>query len=114
MLKGILWDNDGVLIDTEALYFQATRDVLGSAGVELSRERYVEWSLRQGRSSFDLLQERGLHSGADRGASFSAQSSVFTDARKRTRSDGWNFGRPHLVAREIPHGDSYHFTARAL
>jgi len=59
MMKAILWDNDGVLIDTEALYFQATRDVLGSAGVELSRERYVEWSLRQGRSSFDLLREQG-------------------------------------------------------
>ena len=59
MIKGILWDNDGVLIDTEGLFFQATRNALRSAGVELSRERYVEWSLRQGRSSFDLLQERG-------------------------------------------------------
>lgn len=59
MMKGILWDNDGVLIDTEGLFFQATRNALRSAGVELSRERYVEWSLRQGRSSFDLLREQG-------------------------------------------------------
>jgi HAD superfamily hydrolase (TIGR01509 family) len=59
MMKAILWDNDGVLIDTEGLFFQATRNALGSAGVELSRERYVEWSLRQGRSSFDLLRDQG-------------------------------------------------------
>jgi len=59
MVKGILWDNDGVLIDTEGLFFQATRNALTSAGVELTRERYVEWSLRQGRSSFDLLREQG-------------------------------------------------------
>jgi hypothetical protein len=26
MLKAILWDNDGVLVDTEGLYFQASRD----------------------------------------------------------------------------------------
>ena len=31
----ILWDNDGVLVDTEGLYFQATRDVLRSVGVWL-------------------------------------------------------------------------------
>jgi HAD superfamily hydrolase (TIGR01509 family) len=59
MMKAILWDNDGVLIDTEGLFFQATRNALRSAGVELSRERYVQWSLRQGRSSFDLLREQG-------------------------------------------------------
>ena len=59
MMKGILWDNDGVLIDTEGLFFEATRNALRSAGVELRRERYVEWSLRQGRSSFDLLREQG-------------------------------------------------------
>jgi HAD superfamily hydrolase (TIGR01509 family) len=58
-MKAILWDNDGVLIDTEGFFFQATRNALGSAGVELSRERYVEWSLREGRSSFDLLREHG-------------------------------------------------------
>src|SRR5690349_14393675 len=31
----LLWDNDGVLVDTEGLYFQATREVLASVGVEL-------------------------------------------------------------------------------
>ena len=27
MIEALLWDNDGVLIDTEGLFFQATRDV---------------------------------------------------------------------------------------
>ncbi len=31
-LRTILWDNDGVLVDTEELYFEATRQVLARAG----------------------------------------------------------------------------------
>ena len=27
-MQAILWDNDGVLVDTESLYFEATRAVL--------------------------------------------------------------------------------------
>lgn len=60
MLKAILWDNDGVLVDTEGLYFEATRQSLADAGVELSRELYADISLRQGRSAFDVLRERGV------------------------------------------------------
>ena len=28
MIRAILWDNDGVLVDTEGLYFQAGREIL--------------------------------------------------------------------------------------
>jgi len=28
MVEAILWDNDGVLVDTEGLFFEATRDAL--------------------------------------------------------------------------------------
>jgi HAD superfamily hydrolase (TIGR01509 family) len=59
MIKALLWDNDGVLIDTEGLFFQATRDVLMVAGIELSRGLYVEYALQQGRSCFDLAADRG-------------------------------------------------------
>jgi hypothetical protein len=31
----ILWDNDGVLVDTEALYFRATQTVLQEVGITL-------------------------------------------------------------------------------
>jgi len=49
MLKAILWDNDGVLVDTEHLYFAATRDVLARRGIALSEEQYHELFLAQSR-----------------------------------------------------------------
>jgi HAD superfamily hydrolase (TIGR01509 family) len=62
VVRAVLWDNDGVLVDTERLYFQANREVMAEHGFELSRELFADYSLRQGRSVFDLLE--GL-SGAD-------------------------------------------------
>ena len=38
MWKAIFWDNDGVLVDTEGLYYQATREVIATVGVSLSEE----------------------------------------------------------------------------
>ena len=63
MIKAILWDNDGVLVDTEHLYFEATRVVMSSAGVDLTEQQYVEHFLIEGRGAWHLLQERGA--GAD-------------------------------------------------
>ena len=60
MIEAILWDNDGVLVDTEWLYFEATRDAMGRLGVELTLERYREVSLREGRSCFDLVRDQGV------------------------------------------------------
>lgn len=60
MIKAILWDNDGVLVDTEHLYFEATRRVLASAGIPLSRKQYVELFLMQGKGAWHLAEERGF------------------------------------------------------
>ncbi len=60
MIKAIFWDNDGVLVDTERLYFQATQETLESVGVVLDRDQYVEFFLRQGRGAWHLLEERGV------------------------------------------------------
>ncbi|MHB0915072.1 MAG: HAD family hydrolase [Thermoleophilia bacterium] len=64
MLKAILWDNDGVLVDTEELYYEATRRVAAGAGVELTAAQFLEVSLTAGLSMFDILRERGF-SGAE-------------------------------------------------
>lgn len=56
----ILFDNDGVLVDTEGFYFQANREALARFGVELDREAYVELFLRDSRGAWDLLRERGV------------------------------------------------------
>jgi HAD superfamily hydrolase (TIGR01509 family) len=58
--SAVLWDNDGVLVDTEALYLQASRELLATAGIELSRETFIDLSLRQGRSCFALAEQAGL------------------------------------------------------
>ena len=59
----ILWDNDGVLVNTEGLYFQATRDVLCSVGVPLTTDQFKEISLRRGETCFRLAAERGITDG---------------------------------------------------
>jgi HAD superfamily hydrolase (TIGR01509 family) len=63
MIRAVLFDNDGVLVDTESLYFEAGRATLAELGIELTLESYQEISLRQGRSVMDLAADRGF--GAD-------------------------------------------------
>ena len=60
MIKAIFWDNDGVLVDTEHLYFQATRETMASAGIPLSDDDYVEFFLRQGTGAWHLAEQRGV------------------------------------------------------
>jgi len=36
MLKAIFWDNDGVLVDTEKLFYLAAQQVLATVGVVLT------------------------------------------------------------------------------
>jgi len=54
MFDGIFWDNDGVLMETEHLYYQANAEALAQAGVELSLEDFCRISLRQGESVLGL------------------------------------------------------------
>ena len=59
MIEAILWDNDGVLVDTEGLFFQATQEVLARADVQVSLDFYVDWVMGRGRSTFELASARG-------------------------------------------------------
>jgi len=59
MIKALFWDNDGVLVDTERLYFQATREVLGSVGIDLGPAQYLEWFMVQGCGAWHLAAECG-------------------------------------------------------
>jgi HAD superfamily hydrolase (TIGR01509 family) len=58
--KAIFWDNDGVLVDTEEIYFKATQRVLADAGIPLTEADYIELFLIQGRGAFHLAAERGM------------------------------------------------------
>jgi len=43
----IFWDNDGVLVDTEVLYYEANRQVLAGLGVELTVEQFRELYMKE-------------------------------------------------------------------
>ena len=56
----ILWDNDGVLVDTEQWYFAATREAMAELGVDLPIDTYQQIMI-QGRSSWELALQAGVH-----------------------------------------------------
>jgi len=55
MIRAILWDNDGVLVDTERLYLQATKEIMEAAGRPFTMDDYREYFLRQGIGAWHLL-----------------------------------------------------------
>lgn len=58
--KYILWDNDGVLVNTEQWYFAATREALAELGVQLPIDAYQQIMI-QGRSSWELAAQAGVN-----------------------------------------------------
>ena len=59
-VRQIFWDNDGVLVDTERYYMQASREALGKIGIDLSDNQFATISLTEGRSIFDLASDSGI------------------------------------------------------
>ena len=59
MLKALLFDNDGVLVDSEHLYLAATRAVLGARGIELSDGDYHELFLTRSRGILHFADTHG-------------------------------------------------------
>lgn len=60
MIKAIFWDNDGVLVDTEHLYFEASREALRQVGIELRLAQFAHISLGLGKSSLCLAAQQGI------------------------------------------------------
>src|SRR4051812_27422428 len=60
MIKAIFWDNDGILVDTEHLYFLATKQTLALTGIELTEEQYLDLFLVQSRGAWHLAEEKGV------------------------------------------------------
>lgn len=60
MLKALLWDNDGVLVDTEPLFFRATQESLAEVGIALTQEQFVHFSLKRGESCYVLAEDQGV------------------------------------------------------
>lgn len=58
-IKAIFWDNDGVLVDTEHLYYDANRIIFEEEGHSFDMNDYIDISLKQGQSSLNLLKAQG-------------------------------------------------------
>jgi HAD superfamily hydrolase (TIGR01509 family) len=54
MYDGIFWDNDGVLMETEHLYYRANAVALAEVGVTLTLDDFRRVSLQRGESVLDL------------------------------------------------------------
>jgi HAD superfamily hydrolase (TIGR01509 family) len=55
----ILWDHDGVLVDTEPLYYEATRAALEPLGVDLPLEGYLA-DMGEGLSAWERAALQGV------------------------------------------------------
>jgi len=60
MFSAILWDNDGVLVDTEKYYYRATRDTLAAVGVDLTEILFRELFLIQAQGAWHLALDKGV------------------------------------------------------
>lgn len=58
--RALFFDNDGILVDTEHLYYKATKEVLAEVGVELTHALYHEYFLVSSQGTLPLLQQKGL------------------------------------------------------
>jgi len=64
MIKAIFWDNDGVLVDTEILYYRACKETFASIGIDLSEDLYIEYFLKKGSGTWHLAEQKGLNNDA--------------------------------------------------
>jgi HAD superfamily hydrolase (TIGR01509 family) len=60
MQRGLLWDNDGVLVDTEGLFYEANRSLFAEHNIVLSPALFFDWFLLQNLGAWHLLEARGM------------------------------------------------------
>ena len=56
MYKAILWDNDGVLVETEKWYYEATKRVMKGEGYDLTLDTYRKTFLKNNTGAWHLLK----------------------------------------------------------
>ncbi len=55
MFKAILWDNDGVLVDTEKFYYLANKKLLARFRIDLTEELFRDLYLTQSIGAWHLI-----------------------------------------------------------
>jgi HAD superfamily hydrolase (TIGR01509 family) len=59
-MKAVFFDSDGVLVDTERLFYEATRDAFAAAGVDLPPEVWARLYLAEGNKSPKIAALLGM------------------------------------------------------
>jgi len=57
--KYILWDHDGVLVDTELWYFEASCKALAELGIIVDKKDYLDY-MQDGKSLWSIAYEKGI------------------------------------------------------
>jgi HAD superfamily hydrolase (TIGR01509 family) len=60
MIQAILFDSDGVLVDTERLYFDATREAFATAGATVTARQWAHWYLGESHPSRVIAERVGI------------------------------------------------------
>ncbi len=60
MIEAILWDNDGLLVDSESLFFEMTRTFFAEAGLQVEAEYWGMEYLGNAKHSYQIAAELGL------------------------------------------------------
>jgi beta-phosphoglucomutase-like phosphatase (HAD superfamily) len=60
MIQTILFDSDGVLVDTEKMYYEATRMAFAAAGVNLTPEIWANGYLGRSKTSRKIAERIGI------------------------------------------------------
>jgi len=59
-IQAILFDSDGVLVDTERLYFDATCEAFATAGATLTARQWAHWYLGESHPSHVIAERVGV------------------------------------------------------
>jgi HAD superfamily hydrolase (TIGR01509 family) len=57
--QAVLWDNDGILVDSESAFFDVSREAFARLGMELTKEMWGLQFLGEGRSSREIAASLG-------------------------------------------------------
>ncbi len=60
MVQAVLWDNDGILVDSETVFYEMSRSAFSRMGFDLTREIWGVQFLGEGRRSDEIAASMGV------------------------------------------------------
>lgn len=60
MIKALFWDNDGILVDTEKLYYKANKIIFSGIGIDLTVDMYIKYFLISSKGTWHLAAQNGI------------------------------------------------------